>query len=210
MTYDPVRSGFAASLARPGGNVTGVSGDAGLEIYGKYFEILKAIHPKMSEVALLASWPHWEPPIYPALLREAQRVGVSIVGPRLENPIDEAKYKQIIATFAKDGADAMFVGSDTANLAHLRLIIGLAELHRLPALYAVFDAALQGGLVSYVNDLVEVSTIAAQYVAASSRARNPRDAIPPAHKMAIGHQSQDRQGAQPHCAHDAPSPLPTR
>jgi putative tryptophan/tyrosine transport system substrate-binding protein len=175
IIYDPVSYGYAATLARPGGNVTGVSMDAGLEIYGKYLEILKSIHPKMSKLALLATWPHWSPPIYPALLREAQRVGVSIVGQRLEYPVDEAKYKQIVATFAKNEADAMFVAADSDNVVHARFIIGLAELHRLPALYAVSNAAQQGGLVSYVIDLVEVSTIAARYVARILNGEKPAE-----------------------------------
>jgi putative ABC transport system substrate-binding protein len=92
-TADPVAYGFAASLARPGGNITGVSVDAALEIWSKRLALLKEAVPTLSRVACLA-WTHagWDAPDVRALREAAQQMGVSLVGALLDSPIQDAEY----------------------------------------------------------------------------------------------------------------------
>src|SRR5712691_83913 len=81
VTADPIAFGLVASLARPGGNITGVSTDAGKEILGKYLEVLRDIVPAASRVAYLAAKGIWETRYGREMQEVAQRSGISLLGP---------------------------------------------------------------------------------------------------------------------------------
>jgi putative ABC transport system substrate-binding protein len=89
ITADPVVGGLVPSLARPGGNMTGVSTDAGLELHGKRLALLAEAIPKLSNARYLAAQPGWAGP-YGAVVREvARRAGISLAGALLGSPINE-------------------------------------------------------------------------------------------------------------------------
>jgi putative ABC transport system substrate-binding protein len=83
---DPVAYGIVESLAHPGGNITGISTDAGPEISSKRLELLREAAPGISRVGFLASRALWESPFYADLRVAAQRMGILLLGPPLEEP----------------------------------------------------------------------------------------------------------------------------
>jgi putative tryptophan/tyrosine transport system substrate-binding protein len=156
FTGDPVAYGIVPNLARPGGNITGISLYAGLGILGKRLELLREAIPRVSRVAYLVSPAEWEG-IYGAAMREAaQSAGVSLVRPRLAAPFQEAEYRRAFAAMVQEGAQALIVGDQTENLTNRRLILELAERARLPAMYGQRQFADLGGLMVYAADLPDL------------------------------------------------------
>jgi putative ABC transport system substrate-binding protein len=149
---DPVGTGIVPSLARPGGNVTGVSTDVGLDQWAKRVQLLKEAVPHISRLGLLARRER-----YSAGLREgALKNSVSIVGPPLEPPADEQEYKRVFAALAQEGADSLVVSDAPENFTYRTLIIELAEKGRLPTIYPYRQFVEAGGLMSYGIDLSDV------------------------------------------------------
>jgi ABC-type uncharacterized transport system substrate-binding protein len=162
---DPVTLGFAASLARPGGNITGLSGAPDPLIREKYFEILKAIRPQVEKVAILTVADCEKESQCPLFRAAAIKAGVSIVGPPLRTPVDAAEYPRVIPMLKHNGAGAMIVTDIVPNYFNLELIIELAAALGLPAIYEFHDAAKRGGLVNYAADRDDRFRRLAQYVA---------------------------------------------
>jgi putative ABC transport system substrate-binding protein len=96
-SLDPVANGIVPSLARPGGNITGVSINTGIEMEGKILDLLREAVPGLSKVGLLASRGAWKQPEVAALLQIAKRIAVSVIGPPLDAPFQEAEYRRVIA-----------------------------------------------------------------------------------------------------------------
>jgi putative ABC transport system substrate-binding protein len=158
---DPVGFGLVASLAHPGGNITGVSIDAGPEVEAKRLELLKEAFPQASRVGVLAprygQLPgrsrYWE-----QLQEAAQRLGLLLVATRPEGTLQEAEYRRMFEVMAQEHADSLFVGAEAENSGHRRLIVELAEKNRLPAIYPFRTYVEAGGLMAYSIDPVEQGT----------------------------------------------------
>jgi putative ABC transport system substrate-binding protein len=174
-TGDPVAGGIVPSLARPGGNITGVSGNAGPEISGKYVELLREAIPGVSTVGFLASRKGWEQPEGAAMRETAQRVQISLIGPPLDYPLEAAEYRRVIAAMAQAGAEALIVGSQPQNYEKLRLIVELAEKGRLPAIFPYRESGELGGLMAYAPDIVEIVRHIANQIAQILRGASPGD-----------------------------------
>jgi putative ABC transport system substrate-binding protein len=149
---DPVQAGLATSLARPDGNVTGVTVNAGDEIWGKRLQILKEAVPAASRVVYLTTRASVGDE---QLFREAgRRLQTSII----RIPVEESTPSEVRRAFAElgqDRPDAIIVSSTSDLFAHLRLIIELVEKSRLPAMYAWRAYVEMGGLMAYTADQVE-------------------------------------------------------
>jgi putative ABC transport system substrate-binding protein len=151
-TGDPVGSGFVASLARPGGNITGLS-NSNLDVSSKLLELLAAIVHGISRVAVLgnpASSTH------PAVLQSIQAAGrrsdVKIL------PVDAGSPETIERSFSairQGGAQGVIVASDALLLMHRSKIAKLALQHRLPSISQEPLYAEAGGLMSYGHNLNE-------------------------------------------------------
>ena len=158
---DPVRNRLAASLARPGGNATGLSMLQG-EIGGKQLEMLRRVVPKASRVALLTN------PANAGNLatvadvhKAAPKVGVQIID------LEARSAEQIEAAFVAAptrGAEAMVVAPDALFLQQRSQVVGLAAKFRLPTVYGLGEFVESGGLMSYGLDLAENFRRAANYV----------------------------------------------
>jgi putative ABC transport system substrate-binding protein len=141
---DPVGQGIVASLARPGGNITGVSAIV-TELYAKRVELLRELLPRASRISTLFNMSNPSlPPAWKEIETAARSLGMQ---PQL---LDVRKPEDLGPAF--DGAvrrrtDALVVGLDTLTQASQRLIVDLAAKHRLPAVYASMEFA--GGLVVY-------------------------------------------------------------
>jgi hypothetical protein len=89
----------------------------------------------VSRVGLLAPRGIWDSPYAGALRDVAQRGGVTLLGPPLEEPITETEYRRVFTMMARDGVEALMVNEAPENLMHLRLIVGWATEARLPTMY---------------------------------------------------------------------------
>jgi putative tryptophan/tyrosine transport system substrate-binding protein len=175
VVSDPVAFGVVSNLARPGGNITGVTTDAGVDIRGKRFELLREMVPAASRVAHLASRRVWEGPECAAVREAVERIKVSLVGPPLDAPLDDAEYRRVFAAIVEAGADALVVSSQNENLTKRRLIVELAEKARLPAIYAYREYTDIGGLMAYGPDIEDVYRQAADRVDQILKGAKPRD-----------------------------------
>ena len=173
---DPVALGIVPSLARPGGNITGVSVNAGPEISGKYVQLLREAVPGVSRVGFLATRRQWAQEAEGAAMREAaQRVQITLIGPPLDYPLDEAEYRRVIAAMAQAGVEALIVVGSPAAYYYLRLIVELAEKGRLPAIFPYRESVELGGLMAYGPDLVEAYRHIASHIAQILRGTSPGD-----------------------------------
>jgi putative ABC transport system substrate-binding protein len=163
-TDDPVVGGLVASLARPGGNITGVSVDAGIEIWGKRLGLLMEAIPHLSRVGFLASRGALEAAVGAAMREAAQRRGVALVAPPLDGPFVEAEYRRVFATMVQERADGLIVNDQVEHATNRRLIAELAEENRLPAIYAYREQVEAGGLMAYAIDLSALYRHAAEHI----------------------------------------------
>ena len=141
---DPVGQGVVASLAHPGGNITGVSAIV-TEIYAKRVELLRELVPRAARIAALLNM---SSPALPPAWKEIETAARSLgIQPQL---FDVRKPEDLGPAFAgaiRQRADALVVGQDTLTQANQRLIVDLAAKHRLPAVYA--SGEFIRGLVIY-------------------------------------------------------------
>jgi putative tryptophan/tyrosine transport system substrate-binding protein len=170
---EPVSAGFVASLARPGGNVTGFSSEPGDEIYGKRLEFLKETVPNLSRVGIL-----WNPDFAPNLerlksTRESSRaLGLTLV-PAEARELDA--LEQAFATMARERAQVLVVLSDGV-LFNCRGQIGvMAVKNRLPAISAVREYPEAGLLLSYGIDLPDQFRRSAVFVDKIFKGAKPAD-----------------------------------
>ena len=158
---DPVGSGFAASLARPGGNITGLS-TLSPEISGKQLELLKEIVSKLSRVAIGGDVTR---PGIPQALREinvaADALGVQVQYLELREPKD---IETAFRAASKEHADAVLVLGSPVLLSQRRQIADVAAKSRLPAIYPRPEFVEDGGLMSYGVSFTHLFRRAATYV----------------------------------------------
>jgi ABC-type uncharacterized transport system substrate-binding protein len=167
---DPAGAGVVASLARPGGNTTGLLFYED-SIAGKWLGMLKEIAPQLTRAALLGN-PKGFP--YGYFLRIAKAIapslGVEIVPVPVASGEDIARS---IETFARVPNGGLLCPPDSTVEAHRDLVIALAARHRLPAVYAFRDFVAAGGLMSYSTDVLAQFRQAASYVDRVLRGANP-------------------------------------
>ena len=175
LMADPVRFGIVESLARPGGNITGVSTDAGQEIWGKRLDLLREVVPGTSKVGYLASRWNWESPIAITALQEAaKRMGISLIGPPLEGT-EEQEYRRVFEALTRSQPGALIVSDSAENLTYRRIITELAATSGLPALYPYREQATAGGLMAYAPDLLDLYRRAANNVRDILNGAKPSD-----------------------------------
>ena len=174
VATDPIRIGLAASLARPGGNVTGLTTmDRG--IYGKRIEILKQVVPHLSKTALLLTlgngtytpgspWAH-------DVETDARSLGVEL----FIVETDATNLEAAIASAAAHGAQALVVASDGTLVARRREIAESAITHRLPTMFAFRENVLAGGLMMYAARVADLSRRAAFFVDRILKGSRPSD-----------------------------------
>jgi putative ABC transport system substrate-binding protein len=151
----PIEFGIVPSLARPGGNITGVSIDVGEEQWPKRVQLLKEAVPQITRLGVIETRNIRER--FSAVRQEdAPKNSVSFVGPPLERPIDEQEYRRVFAALAQEGADGLLVNEEPEHGIYKTLIIELAEKGRLPTIYPVRQFVEAGGLMSYGIDLSDV------------------------------------------------------
>ena len=171
--FDPVGVGIVTSLARPGGNVTGVAFGAGPEIVGKYLELLREAVPKASRVAVLMNP---DSPSSPVLLRETQAAAqaLAVTLQLLEvRKADDLEGPFAAMTRERDGA--LLVLPHPFIFAHARRIVDLAARSRLPAMYPFSEFVAAGGLMAYAANAPDMFRRAAYFVDKILKGAKPTD-----------------------------------
>jgi putative ABC transport system substrate-binding protein len=172
ISSNPVGLGFVASLARPGGNVTGLSLLAPV-VSGKRLELLKQIVPGIARVALL-----WNPndpgAAFSAKETQAAAETLGLKVQILETP-DSNAFDAAFQAASKEGAEAVIPLPAPLMDANARQIAEFALKHRLPTMYFDEDLPRAGGLVSYGVSLIDVYRRAAQYVDRILKGAKPAD-----------------------------------
>jgi putative ABC transport system substrate-binding protein len=169
---DPVGAGLVASLARPGGNTTGLAGfEYGMS--AKWLELLKEIAPRIKRVAVLRDS---FTPVGIGQLAAIQGVAPSF-GVELSPLVvsDSGEIEPAIASFSCGSSDGLVVTVSTLAEVHRDLIITLAARYRLPAIYPFRTFVRSGGLISYGPDIVDQFRRAAGYVDRILKGEKPAD-----------------------------------
>ncbi len=174
MAYDndPVGSGFVASLARPGGNITGLSTHYP-EITGKQLELLKEIIPKLAHLAVLGDSSE---PFTALSLKETERTakafGVQLHYLDVKNPKD---VKSALEDARKHRADAALVLASAIFISQRSQLADLAVKNRIPAIYQASEYVEAGGLMTYGASITDLFRRAATYVDRILKGAKPSD-----------------------------------
>jgi putative tryptophan/tyrosine transport system substrate-binding protein len=171
--HDPVEAGFVASLARPGGNVTGVSIGVGDQFAGKWVQLLKEAVPQVSRVIAL-----WDPtrPAMRAILAETERAARSsglqlhLLEARAPHELDQA-----FAALTRQGADALIVLPSALFNRERRQIVEFVAQSRLPTMYFFREFVDAGGLMSYGPNFAALFHRAASHVDRILKGTKPGD-----------------------------------
>jgi ABC-type uncharacterized transport system substrate-binding protein len=169
---EPVARGLVASLAHPGGNVTGLT-DTLAEMEGKRLEFLKEVVPTISRVAVL--W-YSGALLAPVLQREREAAARALgVGLQFYGVQDPTEFAGAFATMTKAGVNALFVVPDLFWQGHEQRIVGLAAQSRLPAIYQSKGFVKAGGLMSYDVDRPAIFRHLGRYVDKIFHGAKPAD-----------------------------------
>jgi putative tryptophan/tyrosine transport system substrate-binding protein len=170
---DPVALGLVASLARPGGNLTGVT-NLTSEIGPKRLEMLHALIPTATTIALLVNpkSPDLSEPQAQELQVAARRMGLQlhVLSASTEQEIDAA-----FATLVRLRAGGLVIGADTLFIDRAEQLAALALHHRVPAIFQYPEFTAAGGLMSYGTDLREVLRVAGVYTGRILKGEKPTD-----------------------------------
>jgi putative ABC transport system substrate-binding protein len=176
VVADPVGSGFAASIARPGGNVTGFT-NLNSTIPGKLLTILKQITPNLARAALLynpdtvargeltGEYLQW-------LNTAASAFAIKATPAEVHTP---AEIEQTMQDLAREPGSGLIVMPDNFTAVHRQIIISLAARWHIPAIYAYRFFVDDGGLISYGVDVIDLFRRAPEYVSRILRGENPAD-----------------------------------
>ena len=162
ITYgDPVARGWVASLAHPGGNITGLANFES-SLGAKWLELLRVIAPHIRRVAALANPGTEAPTLFTKSIRTtAASLGIEALAADVH---DDGGIGQAIGSIGRNGDGGLIVLPDVFNTTHRATIIAEAARHRVPAIYSLRFFALAGGLISYGIDNLDVYRRAAAYV----------------------------------------------
>ena len=168
---DPVASGLVDSLARPGGNITGLTNISAV-LSGKRLELLKESVPKLSRVAVL-----WDPqtpgsPQWKESQLPARDLGLQLYSMEVSSA---DKYESAFKEAVKSGSAGLAVTQQPLAMSNQKQIVNLAAKHRLPAIYPRREFVESGGLMSYGPDPTEPQRRAAIYVDKILKGANPAD-----------------------------------
>ena len=170
---DPVRLGLVASLARPGGNATGINNFA-VELDAKRFGLLHDLVPKAVRIAVLVNPAN--PPIAETTLREipeaARAIGLQI---QVLNARTSGEIEAAFATIGRDRADALLVAPDIFFVSRRVQFATLATRYAIPAIYNLREFVEVGGLMSYGTDVVDTFRQVGVYTGRVLKGTKPAD-----------------------------------
>jgi putative tryptophan/tyrosine transport system substrate-binding protein len=168
---DPIATGIVASLARPGGNLTGVLIAPGITLVGKKLELLKEMVPRAARIGFLSpdnSGAQGQVP-------EAQKAAASLNLKLVVAEVQDGNYERAFDTLVAERPSALFVANSPTFMRDRKRIIDLVSKHRLPAMYEWSEQVEDGGLMSYGSSQTWVSRRVAAYVVLIFKGAKPGD-----------------------------------
>jgi putative ABC transport system substrate-binding protein len=170
---DPVRSGLVASLARPGGNITGVNFFGGSQLAAKRVELLNELVPQAAAIAVLLDPNYVESEVE---LRDAEVAGRAVGRQiRIVKAASERDFDAAFARIVQTDAVALVVGGGPYLHSQRRQLVALASRHALPAIYVSPDFVEAGGLMSYGSSQPDAYRRAGTYVGRIFKGEKPAD-----------------------------------
>ena len=167
----PVEEGLVDSLARPGGNITGLTNDTGPDLQGKLLELLQEGVPKLRRVAYLGSRAEWDGPggTSARAAAAARRLALLLAEPSLND------YTRAFDLIARERPDALIISQDVTHYSRRRLIAEFAARNRLPSMGSYREFVEAGGLMSYGTDIRDIYRRIAIYVDSILKGAKPAD-----------------------------------
>ena len=170
---EPVGLGLIASLARPGGNVTGVSYSVGADIFGKDLELLKEVVPRVRRVAVLSNPAGPAQPLTMSNIRQAAGpLGLQLLLVEARAPGD---FDGAFAAMTRERVGALFVVTDPMFIPYRARLVDLATKNRLPSMFTQRADVEAGGLMSYGPNFTDMYRRAAIYVDKILKGAKPAD-----------------------------------
>jgi putative tryptophan/tyrosine transport system substrate-binding protein len=173
MVSDPVGSGFVASLANPGGNITGfINIEASLS--GKWLELLREIAPQISHVGFLFN--PWTAPYARYYLDTFRSAASALAVEPIEAPVhNTTEVEAVMTKLGREAGTGLIVMSETSTMVYRETIVSLAARYRLPTIYPYRFFVRGGGLISYGVDAADLLRRAASYVDRILRGAKPNE-----------------------------------
>jgi putative ABC transport system substrate-binding protein len=169
---DPVATGLVANLARPGGNITGIS-DVATTLSTKRLGLLKELLPKLHRVGMLWNKDDLGMSLrYDASAKAAGAIGVDVEAVGVREPDD---FNEAFTAMDREPPDAILMVSDSLTMLNRKRVFDYAATHRLPAIYEYDPLVHEGGLMSYGPDLHESFERAASMVDRIFKGEKPAD-----------------------------------
>jgi putative ABC transport system substrate-binding protein len=173
VVNDPLGQGFVSALSRPGGNITGFT-FIDFPLIGKWAEILKKIAPRVRRITLMFN--PGTSPYYPVFLREFGDASTSLGVELSASPVhDEAGIEATIAALVREPDAGLIAAADVFVNTRRRLIMALAERHRLPLMCPFRQFVTEGALISYGPDTADIVRRSASYVDRILKGEKPAD-----------------------------------
>jgi len=191
---EPVETGLAASLARPSGNVTGLS-DMSSELSAKRLELLRLVVPDMKRVAML--WNADDLGMtgrYKAASAGASLMGIEVLPLGVREPDD---FGSAFETMTREKPDGLLMVTDVLTLLNRKRVLEFATANKLPAIYEFDNLAREGGLMSYGADDKEVTARLADLIARILKGAKPADLPfeqPTAFRLVANQKTADSMG----------------
>jgi putative ABC transport system substrate-binding protein len=171
LSREPVEEGLVASLARPGGNVTGMTRDTGPDMESKRLDLLRQGIPTLRRVAYLGLKAEWAAPAGRNLRSAAGASGVTLfLAERGAND-----YTKAFDLIARERPQAIIVSQTVFHFTHRSLIANFAATHKLPSMVGYREFVEAGALMSYGSDLVDIYRRLAIYVDKILKGAKPGD-----------------------------------
>ena len=175
LVIDPIALGLVASIARPGGNITGITIAGGLEIIGKRIGLLVEAMPKLSTLGYLATRSYWEDARGKAAREAAKRAGISLKVTLLGSAFNEAEYQRVFMSMEQDRVSAFVVSEEPEHVTNRATIVELAAKGRFPTIYPFREFVEDGGLMAYSINQVDMYRRVASLIGKILGGANPGD-----------------------------------
>jgi putative tryptophan/tyrosine transport system substrate-binding protein len=174
---DPVAGGIVTNLARPDGNITGVSSDIGVDVWGKRLQLLVETirQPKKLRLLIGTTSAKFLEKVIAPLQEAATRAGISVTVADVTGKFDKVAYEQAFDTLAQDRVDGLLLSDASEHITNRQLIVDLAAKYRLPTVYPFREFADVGGLLAYGVDLGDVGRRLADMTDQVLRGAKPGD-----------------------------------
>jgi putative ABC transport system substrate-binding protein len=173
LSNDPIAMGLIQNLARPGGNITGMSVEVGPLLHGKRIELLREAFPALSELIYVNLRASWDTFMGAAVRAAAEQAGVRLLPKLIDAPADEEDYRRAIAESTRAGGNAIMIGDSPLAFRYGAAIVAAVAEAKLPAMYAFLESVEAGGLMAYSFDLKELNRRAAENIDAILRGTPP-------------------------------------